>query len=1251
MNKDVAIVGWAGRFPGAKNIEDFTKLLYDCKSAIDAPTEARINSTKLEPGRELRYGGFIEDIDMFDYDFFGLPYEEAKRLDPHIRLLLEVVYEAIENSQTPRKEYSSRQTAIYTNNPHLEYYKHATEYHPAFYTGNSSDFFPNWISRSFDIQGSSIAINTSCSSYLTSIHLACNDLIRNDCNVAFVCAASLDLFPYRGAYAKETECRDNNSIAFSSEANGMIYGEVAGCLILKLLDQALADGDVVHGLIKATALSNNGARSSHITAPDPSSLAAAMVDAWKRAGLRMSDVSFLEAHGSATQLGDSLEAAAFGIALAEAGERIIPVSTVKANIGHCRTGAGFPALLKALISIKHKTVFGVPGFKEASPFIDFNASHIRVCSEKVEIEGDDVYGGVTSMGAGGSNSHVVVAGYQNVGTVSTEDTSPLVVALSARSENSLRGNIKALIDSNLQQHSITDISFSLARGRTHYEVRTAFVAENHDQLRSQLASISSESIRTVNPADKVICIFQDLDKVADYNLLAQRLSSSFPTFASTMASIIGSSKDTKVKMAAYQYSFFQLANHKVFRSRSFVGHGTGKLVIAAITDESQALAHIAKSASSSAPIDGLDGKLDALAQTADAIFLAFGEGEITTRLRPLLDDPARLVVVPVVTQSCPFKELITQLYMAGLNIQWELLMPAGRKIHLPSYSFDRKRCWLGDAVAPAVKIPKQGVVRDTGLSPADKTVFQKVTGIWSKILFGVEETTIGNSDNFFELGGSSSQLVDMVSHVYEAFGVHIKIAEIFSEPTVSFLVEKLASEKRDAPIERTDVQPDGIYEMSHSQKRIWVLSQFRNGSRAYNMHASMSILGKLDLQRLEQAVQEVVDTHEILRTRFVENNNDVHQVVARPGDIELPFEIIDLPGLDRFEVTARLNDWLRKEFKLDTAPLFAIRIARIKPEEFLFLFMIHHIVSDELSLRTMMSEVLSRYESNAALRVPATGRLQYRDYVRWHKKNIDNQQSFWEERIKQFKNFSLSLPVDFKHPAHPGFDGATIEDVIEGARLDRLNAFASRRRSTTHNALFAVLHLLMSEWCNSRDVVVGTLVSGRSHVDLHSMLGVFMNFLPVTSRVDTSLSFSEFFTHFDRDLRMVYANQDYPFDLIAKEWKPGRTSSSNPVFQVLMNYHTSGMSETRSVAGLQIDFLPLAAATTTLDLRFDVYPEVGKLSLKVRYNIRKFRSTTITALVNNMNRLIDGLIAEPSKSMHDVIRDNFIMQPLTKTVV
>ncbi|WP_165165059.1 type I polyketide synthase [Corynebacterium qintianiae] len=424
--RDIAIVGTAGRFPGADSVEEFWQLLIDGRVTTGPLPEGRwseylgdpVMRTKLQD--ENTAGGYLSDIASFDNEMFGLSPLEAVNMDPQQRIMLELAFEALENAHIPASSLRGESVGVFVGSSNNDYgmlmSADPAQAHPYALTGSSSAIIPNRISYAFDFRGPSVNVDTACSASLVSAHHAVRALRDGECDLALAGGVNVLASPFASLMFSELGVISPTGRihAFSSDADGITRSEAAGVLVLKRVEDAMNDGDTILGVIKGSATNSDG-HSNGLTAPNPEAQMDVLRRAYADAGADPAEVDLVEAHGTGTLLGDPIEATALGAVLGRGRTNASPLllGSSKSNIGHSESAAGAVALIKVVEALKHDTIPASVNYVGPNEYVDFNADHIEVVEDPREwprYSGRRI-AGVSGFGFGGTNAHMVVADF------------------------------------------------------------------------------------------------------------------------------------------------------------------------------------------------------------------------------------------------------------------------------------------------------------------------------------------------------------------------------------------------------------------------------------------------------------------------------------------------------------------------------------------------------------------------------------------------------------------------------------------------------------------------------------------------------------------------------------------------------------------------------------------------------------------------------------------------------------------------
>ncbi len=506
----IAIIGLAGRFPRAPDLDQFWRNLEqgrDCVGEIPADRwdHARFFDPRPgQPGKTYgKWGGFLDDVACFDPLFFNISPREAEYLDPQERLFLQCAWHAMEDAGLTRTTIApaapgldGADVGVFVGVMYEEYQLYGAERSVAgqpLALSSSAASIANRVSSFCGFHGPSVAVDTMCSSSLTAIHLACDSLRSGSCRVALAGGVNLSVHPnkYLGLGQGRFLSSSGRCESFGRGGDGYVPGEGVGAVLLKPLRQAEADGDRIWGVIRASAL-NHGGHTNGYTVPNPAAQAAVISRALDKAGVSARQISYVEAHGTGTALGDPIEIAALSRAFAHhtPDRGFCAIGSVKSNVGHCESAAGMAGLSKLLLQFRHRKLAPSLHAETLNPGIDFAATPFvvqRHLADWPSPDGLPRLAGLSSFGAGGANAHVIVQEYiapPSVPLPQRRDVFPL----SARTPECLDDMVRRLRTAvaALDESELPSLAHTLQTGREEFEERLALVATSKAELLAAL---------------------------------------------------------------------------------------------------------------------------------------------------------------------------------------------------------------------------------------------------------------------------------------------------------------------------------------------------------------------------------------------------------------------------------------------------------------------------------------------------------------------------------------------------------------------------------------------------------------------------------------------------------------------------------------------------------------------------------------------------------------------------------------------
>ena len=529
----------------------------------------------------------------------------------------------------------------------------------------------------------------------------------------------------------------------------------------------------------------------------------------------------------------------------------------------------------------------------------------------------------------------------------------------------------------------------------------------------------------------------------------------------------------------------------------------------------------------------------------------------------------------------------------------------------------------------------------SGIEYSEATTSEEIrlTGLWKTVL---EKEKVGLYDDFFELGGHSLKATRLSALIHKEFGVKISMRELFLNPTINQQIGLLQRGEKALFTTIPSLGEQDIYELSPAQRRFWVLSRISGSNRAYNTNVVAEMEGNLDLDKLHQAFQGLVNRHEALRTVFQRDNQDnLGQRIL--SNVAADIDFCDLSG-EADPVNAAISvvsEDASIVFDLQSGPLFKIRLFKIAAGRHILAYTMHHIVCDGWSIHVLIAELMHIYnalEHNTEPALPEM-RIQYKDYAKWQNDQLKtvNQLShkdYWMNRLED-QPAALLLPEDFPRPPYKTQSGDRVRITFPSEVSKQLAKLSQEHNGTLFTGLLAALKTLLFYYSRQEDIVVGTPIAGREHVDLENQIGCYINTLALRTKFSHADSFSSLLSRISSETLEAYEHQIYPFDDLVEQLSFVKDLSRSELFDVMIVLQNAGAKTVGESLPGSLAVRPFDVDTgkeSKVDLTFTFF-ESDELVLNIVYNTDIYTHQTVERMAERFGKILSLVTELPTTQL------------------
>lgn len=853
----IAVISYNGRFPGAESVEKFWENLaggIESVSTFDN-VEFKLEDMQHESGKRfLNADAILRNIDQFDAAFFDLSPREAEIMDPQHRLFLEICWEAMEKAGYTSQKYPGT-IAVYAGANLSSYMVRNLYSNPGLVDRvgtfktmllNGQDFLATRVSYLMNFKGPSVNVNTLCSSSLVAVHSACQALLTYQCDLALAGGTNVQVSRNEALFYQEggIGAADGHCRAFDADANGTVSGSGLGVVVLKRLEDALADHDHIEAVIRGTAVNNDGSEKNSYTAPNPDGQAACIADAIAMSEVDATTINLIEAHGTGTHLGDPIEIAGLTKAfrLYTDKTQYCAIGSVKTNIGHLVTAGGVASLIKVMLAMQHRQIPASLNFIKPNPKIDFASTPFFVNTQLRTWHGVDdapLRAGVSSFGIGGTNAHVVVEEPPAPAAPSQDRGNWKLLILSAKTPTALtmqHHNLRAFIKTN---HTVNaaDLAYTLQVGRYDFANKEIMLFRNIAELEAQMESAAITY--TEKPSTlPVVYLIPGADTA--YAGIGRALYDEEPLFRQHLdecAAILLKNYNFNIKEVLFtrnrefkneeqticqfcvSYALVRFWHTCGVVPQQIAAYGTGLLIAAVVFGDlslEQAFLRLfhrqdGKLPDLSLPLAELNStgeQLDParlqsfMNENPGRIFILAGAGK---RLVAASGSGTKFLYSLAEDEQEESKTLLTSLgyyWLWNGGVDWNRYHGTNKanRIQLPTYPFERQRYWIepGNAISTDKGVATATVPSETKLSRQPRPQLQNayvahrnsteevLVQYWQEAL-GID--CVGIHDDFYDLGGHSLLAAALVPRINDRFKLKLELHQLMEKSTIAELGE------------------------------------------------------------------------------------------------------------------------------------------------------------------------------------------------------------------------------------------------------------------------------------------------------------------------------------------------------------------------------------------------------------------------------------------------------------------------------
>ncbi|WP_054948753.1 non-ribosomal peptide synthetase [Numidum massiliense] len=1176
----MAIIGLSCRFPEANDPDEFWDNLAAGRHSIRSLPAARVNDIQRIGGdtSSLMKAGYLDAVDTFDPGYFNIPPGVAKKMDPYHRLLLQVFVETIESAGYHRGQLHGRQIGVFVGNDHTHrletsYLSFLDKKDFTALTGSWTGVLASRLSYLLNLRGPAIVFDTACSSTLVALDSAIKSIVNGDCEAALIGGANLLFYP--GKLDGEIQSPDFRVRAFDRQAEGTAWGEGVAAVYIKPLSKALADRDHIYGVIRGIAINNDG-KSNGLTAPSAKAQEEVLLSAWERANISPETISYIEAHGTGTSLGDPIEVKGLTGAFSKHTKRrqFCAIGSVKTNIGHTVGAAGLASLIKVLLSMKAEALPPSLNFSQPNQLIDFCNSpvYVQQCLADWPKGETPRRAGISSFSLSGTNAHVVVeeAPFDDRG-VTYEGWG--IFPISSRSPELLR-ETALRYERYVKRHRDVrweDLCFTACIGREQEAVRAVVLCRDSTGLAAGLRALDDCLSKRVS------------DHVQDNGI------SDVSSEGDGFYLFLGTNADAPAHAQGITYDR-EASGQKLVRdlAKPEGSHDVG-----------------AWKQLSSFFVQGMDVDFSPL----------------------FVDRPVRRAPLPPTVFDDDRYWDETPRRMPAVSEQTEEGEEEGE--------VSRKSLWAQAQIGDSRfnREPQDAVERFAAWAWSEILGYDTINPDDDFYALGGDSITglriVHLINKAFALDLPLSVL--MGSPAFDAF-VH-RLRHDFGVDGSDLMALTRIEESQLAQDQSRGQTENSPFPLSPAQNRMFLTHRLMPDSLAYNVTGVIKLAERESANEIEAIIRILVERHDSLRTSFYMEENKPVQVVNSEVAFAVDRKVLcDNGTKTREEVLQEELKKFIRPFDLRKAPLFRIGYFTFGDEESYLAIDMHHIITDGISMGVFFADYMSLAKGRQ-LKPLSFG---YRDAVQWlcdrlEDSDLEQQREWWKNEFRDGIPV-LNLPTDKQRPAVRDNRGARFFHTVPADLHKQIKMLAKQSGATEFMVLLAAFHNLLARLGGDRDIVIGTPVAGRPRLEFQHLVGMFVNTLPIRTKSEVGESFSNLLQRLKKTVIGAYENQEYPYELLIDDIKPERDPNRNPLFDVYFALQNIDMGLPGDSERI-VDFEPGSAK---FDLTVSARETSTGLLMEWEYAESLFYRRTIERMAKRYECMLRSIVKTPNARLGDL---------------